>query len=342
MVKKLLQKENTGYKSFPSCISGVGILEQSVVERGARVLLDVGALMVDMSNRNIAIEWLRRLTDHTKIQAAIYFGDDNQIMSIDRDGRSAPLALSPFHQQMDRCVVYLDDVHTRGTDLKIPHDSHASVTLGRGITKDQLVQACMRMRMLGEGHTVSFWASQEVHTSILQFSSSSSYEPTSVDVLHWVIRNKVEAIKDGFRHWGSQGIAHARKKVVNDMYESKQGVDSLQKLGLLSTDREITELAMSYGGERRETMLPGIMTTRLKSTEMDMERKVGHGTGIRVAKQGQSVIERVEKYARGVKCFSQVLDEEQEQELEHELEEEEEVQRPGTATPRKPSLSYAV
>ena len=158
VIKKLLQKENTGYKSFPSCISGVGILEQSVVARGARVLLDVGALMVDMSNRNVAIEWLRRLTDRTKIQAAIYFDDDNQIMSIDRDGRSAPLALSPFHRQMDRCVVYLDDMHTCGTNLKIPHDSHACVTLERDITKDQLVQACMRMRMLGEGHSVSFWA----------------------------------------------------------------------------------------------------------------------------------------------------------------------------------------
>ena len=152
----------------------------------------------------------------------------------------------------------------------------------------------------------------------------------------------MEAIKDGFRHWGSQGIAHARKKVVSDMYESKQGVDSLQKLGLLSIDPEVTELAMSYGGERRETMLSDIMTTRLKSTEMDMERKVGHGTGIRIAKQGWSVIERVGKYARGVKCFSQVLDEEQEREFEHELEEEEEVQRPRTATPRKPSLSYSV
>ncbi len=28
------------------------------------------------------------------------------------------------------------------------------------------MQACMRMRLLGKGHAVSFWASNEVHTQI--------------------------------------------------------------------------------------------------------------------------------------------------------------------------------
>ncbi|KAG0619346.1 hypothetical protein M758_4G132600 [Ceratodon purpureus] len=342
VISKLLQAENTCYESFPSCISSVEILERSVVAKEARVLLDVGALMVDMSNRNVAVEWLKKLTDRTKIQAAIYFDDEDQIMSVDRDGRSAPLALSPFHRQMDRCVVYLDDVHTRGTDLKIPHGSHACVTLGRGITKDRLVQACMRMRMLGEGHSVSFWASQEVHTSITQQSSSSNYKLSTIDVLHWVIRNTVEAIKDGFRHWGSQGIAHARKKVVNQLYESNQGVDSLLELGLLSTDPEVTELVMSYGGERKETMLPMIMTSRLNSTAKDMETQIGHDAGTLVLRQGSPVTEKIRMYAGGVKCFYQVLDEEQERELEHELEEEAEKQRPGAATPRKPILSHDV
>lgn len=345
LITKLLQVENGYYESFPSCISCTEILERSVVAKEARVLLDVGALMVDMTNKNVAVEWLRQLTDHTKIQAALYFDDEDQIMSIDREGRSAPLALSPFHRQMDRCVVYLDDVHTRGTDLKIPHGSHACVTLGRGITKDRLVQACMRMRMLGEGHSVSFWASQEVHTSIRQQQSPGSSDHcklSSIDVLHWVTRNTVEAIKDGFRHWGSQGISHTRKKVINQLFELKQGVDSLEDLGRLSTDPEVTELVISYGGERKETVLPEIMRNRLESTAKDMETEIGDHAGMLVLKHGSPVTDKISKYAGEVKCFSQVLDEEQERELEHELEEEKEVQRPGKATPATPTLDEHV
>ena len=37
-------------------------------------------------------------------------------------------------------VVYLDDAHTRGTDLELPQGMRAAVTLGPKVTKDRLVQ----------------------------------------------------------------------------------------------------------------------------------------------------------------------------------------------------------
>jgi hypothetical protein len=51
-----------------------------------------------------------------------------------------PLDVSPFAKQMDQCLVYLDESHTRGTNLKLPADYRAIVTLGPGLTKDPLVQ----------------------------------------------------------------------------------------------------------------------------------------------------------------------------------------------------------
>ncbi|KAJ7521861.1 hypothetical protein O6H91_19G071900 [Diphasiastrum complanatum] len=341
VIENLLRNENSSYHSFPSCINSSEILE-IVVKSKALVLLDVGALMIELSNRDVATKWLGMLCDGSTIEAAIYFDGDNQIMAVDRDGRTAPLPLSPYQRQMDRCVVYLDDVHTRGTDLKIPYGSHACVTLGRGITKDCLVQACMRMRMLGAGHSVSFWASQEVHTSILSILPSPINRPlTSADVLHWVTRNSIEAIKDGFRHWGSQGIAHCRKQAVNYFHESIPGTISLQKLGDLNVEKEITKLLKCYGSERRVIPLPAIMASRLRNMATNMEAEIGVGLDAAniIMKLGRSVLERIEQYAGGIKCFAQVLDEEQERELEHEIEEEEEIQRPGEATPRKPVLS---
>ena len=48
--------------------------------------------------------------------------------------------VSSFAQQMDECLVYLDEAHTRGTDLKLPTNYRAAVTLGPDLTKDRLVQ----------------------------------------------------------------------------------------------------------------------------------------------------------------------------------------------------------
>ena len=39
------------------------------------------------------------------------------------------LMISPFAKQMDQCLVYLDEAHTRGTDLKLPANYRAAVTV---------------------------------------------------------------------------------------------------------------------------------------------------------------------------------------------------------------------
>jgi hypothetical protein len=62
---------------------------------------------------------------------------------MDRAGRTEPLQTSPFAQQLDVCLVYLDEAHTRGTDLKLPRNYRAAVTLGSGLVKDKLTQGML-------------------------------------------------------------------------------------------------------------------------------------------------------------------------------------------------------
>jgi len=57
-----------------------------------------------------------------------------------RDHVIEPFSASSFAQQVDQCVLYLDDEHTRGTDVKLPRGFRAAVTLGPKVTKDRLVQ----------------------------------------------------------------------------------------------------------------------------------------------------------------------------------------------------------
>ena len=108
-----------------------------------RVLLDVGAQMLDLQNYELARAWLD-ITPNTS--AAIYFNEVDELMVCTRDGSVQPLRSSPFGQQLDRCVVYLDDAHTRGTDIKFPSGFRAAVTLGPKVTKDRLVQGMYGLR----------------------------------------------------------------------------------------------------------------------------------------------------------------------------------------------------
>ena len=108
-----------------------------------RVLLDVGAQMLDLQNYELAKAWLDTTPNAS---AAIYFNEDDELMVCTRDGSAQLLQSSPFAQQLDRCVVYLDDVHTRGTDIKFPSGFRAAVTLGPKVTKDRLAQGMYSLR----------------------------------------------------------------------------------------------------------------------------------------------------------------------------------------------------
>ena len=70
----------------------------------------------------------------------IFFDDCNELSVLGRDGVTEPLMISSFAKQMDQCLVYLNEAHTQGTDLKLPTNYWAAVTLGPDLTKDQLVQ----------------------------------------------------------------------------------------------------------------------------------------------------------------------------------------------------------
>jgi len=104
-----------------------------------RVILDVGAQVLELKNEEMARTWLSRMPE-SAAQAAIFFDNSNEICVLSRDGTTEPLLVSPFAKQMDQCLVYLDEAHTRGTDLKMPADYRAIVTLGPDLTKDRLVQ----------------------------------------------------------------------------------------------------------------------------------------------------------------------------------------------------------
>ena len=142
VLRHLLLPENNHYE----CTEGNNGERESVptfLERlvskdpEIRVLLDVGAQMLELQNEELARYWLTLRPD---VSAAIFFDDSDHLTVVTPDGTLEPFISSPFNRQLDKCVVYLDEAHTRGTDLKLPIGMRAAVTLGPKVTKDTLVQ----------------------------------------------------------------------------------------------------------------------------------------------------------------------------------------------------------
>lgn len=116
------------------------------MERETRVILDVGAQVLEMTNEEVAKAWLSRV-ESRDVQATVFFDEHDELMVIDRRGHKELLKNSPFATHLDACLVFLDEAHTRGTDLRMPSWYRAAVTLSANLTKDRLVQGKLRSKM---------------------------------------------------------------------------------------------------------------------------------------------------------------------------------------------------
>jgi hypothetical protein len=137
----LLRRENSRVVHLPDATKNIrGMLEYLRKEEpNARVLLDVGAQVLELQNQGVAELWLE-VDRRPEIEAAIFVDSKDDLRVRRRDGTVELLVSSPYLEQLGRCVVYLDEAHTRGTDLKLPPGSRAAVTLGPRLCKDKLMQ----------------------------------------------------------------------------------------------------------------------------------------------------------------------------------------------------------
>ncbi|KAI0318912.1 hypothetical protein OF83DRAFT_1113237 [Amylostereum chailletii] len=303
----LLQPENNSYV----CASGTIVdylhkIEEQVPE--IRVLLDVGAQMLDMENEELARCWLEMKGPH--IEAAVFFTKTDDLKVLTRDGAVETFISSSFSQQLDKCIVYLDDAHTRGTDLKLPAGTRAAVTLGQKVTKDRVVQGSMRMRQLGVSQSVMFIAPAEIDRHIRKAAKLSDDERVqTVDVLRWAMLETCADIERHIPHWAEQGIDYKRRSTVYREHSSSSTSSDVDRLSRGWLRPEGQTLEQMYG---------------LASSETDALRR--------------AVFKDAELSARlksiGVTDLLDTrLAEEQEREVNHEVEREREVERPLKESP---------
>lgn len=201
----------------------------------------------------------------------------------------------------------------------------------------------MRMRLLGQGHTICFWASEEADNGIRELSQKTKTESIfTKDVFDWICYNSRIFERDGLVHWSAAAYNYTQKLAAYQHVRQRiTGEDDmallLPQLSDRCTDKEIVKLSDLYG-EKDEFSIVSIFKHRFSNL---ITRYTGlYDSKIEAFLESKSdfVIKRLEEHIPNVARLSQMLDEEQEKELEYELEEQRELQRPGKGYAAEPRL----
>ncbi|MCJ1310407.1 hypothetical protein MMC25_004071 [Agyrium rufum] len=327
VMHNLLHTDNTflpirGQK-IGEAVGAVNLLETVLsIDPPVRVIIDVGAQVLEWNNKEMARQWLLRVSENG-VQAAVYFDDSDELVVVDREGAIELLVTSPFTKMMDKCVVYLDEVHTRGTDLKLPPRFRAAVTLAVGVTKDRLVQGCMRMRKLGYGQSVVLLGSNEVSEQIVALRSSKEpIEITVGDVLKWSVLETCTYTKRAVPLWMTQGLRFLQQDIARERLNGNAMIDS-ETIADSFCEPDAQPLAQRYCEERDQDE----QLSRTFSSSLFVTRQY----------EADAIRAKCEEF-EGTLFGPATLQEEQERELCPEVEAERQVERPPVVKPCQHSL----
>ncbi|CAK7226304.1 hypothetical protein SBRCBS47491_006184 [Sporothrix bragantina] len=251
VLANLLQDENAVHCLPSHHAGGAEALLSEVVsmQPPVRVLLDVGAQVLELSNLQAAQRWLEKtaLVDRNQTaEAVVFFNYDDMLSVVDRSGRVEPLQTSPYVKHLDACLVFLDEAHTRGTDLRLPTNYRAAVTLGADLTKDRLIQACMRMRKLGQGQSVVFCVPGEIQDKIRAVRGVSPGDITVPDVLAWSIHETQQELHKYMPLWAMHGRRFAWQNALWAGSATNMTYNMTHKLALKFKEVEARSLDQRY------------------------------------------------------------------------------------------------
>ncbi|KAJ8061235.1 hypothetical protein OCU04_010307 [Sclerotinia nivalis] len=236
-------------------LSEVDLLRK-ISKLGIRVLIDAGAQILELSNESLARKWLEI---DPQALAAVYFDAAGKPMVVHKKYRPVPLSASPYSDDLRDVVVYLDEAHCRGIDLKMPADACGALTLSLGQSKDHTVQAAMRLRQLATSQSVIFFAPPEVNQSILDcVKKNHGNNLDSHDVICWLLEQTCVGIELMQPLYYSQGIDYCRRiQAAADNADFLVNVD--QREQYLNTLRQKEQLSLEqlYGAKTKSKAIVG-------------------------------------------------------------------------------------
>ena len=169
------------------------ILEVFRSKSDCKAVIDAGALIKDISNKEVA-QALLIASNPQDVDGIVYYDEDNELMILEKSTGSSILFKDSLIPK-ERRVTFYDQRHTLGSDITQKRDAKALVTLSETVKKFELFQAIWRMREIDKEQTLTFLIPKKIKPLI------TSIEPiTSSKVLDFVERNqKEQELFDNFR-----------------------------------------------------------------------------------------------------------------------------------------------
>ncbi|MEW5310745.1 MAG: hypothetical protein WDW38_002512 [Sanguina aurantia] len=282
-------------------------LLDAAVGKGVHALLDCGALLAGISNRQAAEYLLQRL-DRRRFLGVSFFLEGHGWSVLDTHGRCLPCHSSPIAER--EAFVIFDDARCRGADLQLRRGAVGLLTLGPGMCKDKLMQAAGRLRQLGRGQTLRIIGTPDITAKIVDASPVPLLPPdiTSLHVLRWVMHNTVQATLHGIPEWSRQGLHFAATKGAPERAMLDEVLQLGEFYGGALGQCSIAD-KVSRMGRDQFVRCEGRLTSKMQvHVDVIRQRSVQYGSSQLLRAGGAA-------------------DEECERELEEEAEEEEEVER---------------
>jgi len=323
---------------------------QSIVDllkthKVVNMVLDPGALILEMDNREFAASWLAARPD---MEAAVFFNERDKecvITQANLDEAVERIA-SPYADSLSRCLIYLDDVHTRGVDFLLPLHSRAILTLGKGLGKDELLQAAMRLRQLGpDGQSLHFVASAEVGEALKKYGvqpgGGSSACRNSAKIFLWTLSNTIRGNCDRLPYYAAQGADHFKRcrafaALSSTEFDPPSGQNALKSLAEAVIQSEDLTVSNMYGAARSPELLKDVVSNLFREFLNQDDRDPDEHSLV------SKVMAHIQSVAPNVWRLQSKFGQEMERELEQELEEEINMEKPQPAKPAVPSISGAV
>lgn len=243
----LLEERNRGYKLAADANGkalSIDPLLDLISAMHVDVLLDAGALVLEMTNSELAAAWLSRRED---VDAVAYFASKGMLTVLNRNGRTELLSKSRYSTNLTGCLLYLDQEHCRGTDTKLPANAKAVLTIGPRQPKDQSVQAAMRLRQLAHGQCLIFLAPPFVDKSIRDFCGLTATDLIdSSHVISWSIEQSCAFIESHKSLRDAQRRSYLLRKTRTD-HVKYSGLENKVEAAGLVTEVERRTLYELYG-----------------------------------------------------------------------------------------------
>jgi hypothetical protein len=224
-------------------------------------LIDPGALIVGMSNMDVAQALLDCGLAKAGMQGVVFLDSNDHRMILLLDGRVVPLEEAGVALHLR--FTFFDQLHTCGMDIVQPPMGRAAVLIGKDMRLRDYTQACWRMRGIGAGQTIHTMIVDEVSRLVAQVSQT---ENPAADVLAWLTANEIL----------SERLQGLRLKELHLRTEKRRPAFEMlmQKEGEGSIEAKHVQPYLADQLQQRQELTVATMASREMDAEVEVEKEM--------------------------------------------------------------------